>query len=66
MSDICVCKFPDGLTIKPDGVHDLDPCLYDEIERYGNVTVSIRKCRFCGKIDICWYRQEDTIELDVE
>lgn len=60
------CKFPDGITIKPDGIHELDPCIYEEIERYANVTVSIRRCKNCGNIDISWYRQEDTEELDVE
>jgi hypothetical protein len=54
------------MTIKPDGVNDLDPCIYQEIEKYGNVTVSIRRCIKCGNIDIVWYKQEDTVELDVE
>lgn len=60
------CTFPEGLTIKPDGIHELDPCIYEEIERYGNVTISIKRCKNCGNIDISWYRQEDTIELEVE
>jgi hypothetical protein len=24
------CRFPDGLAVKPDGVHELDPCVYAE------------------------------------
>lgn len=60
------CTFPDGLVIKPDGIHELDPCIYEEIERYGNVMVSIKRCKNCGNIDISWYRQEDTVELDIE
>ena len=60
------CKFPEGIVIKPDGVHELDPCEYQEVERYANVTVSIRRCKKCGNIDISWFRQEDTEELEVE
>ena len=60
------CKFPDGIVIKPDGVHELDPCEYQEVERYANVTISIRRCKKCGNIDIAWFRQEDTEELEVE
>ena len=60
------CKFPDGIVIKPDGIHELDPCEYQEVERYANVTISIRRCKKCGSIDIAWFRQEDTEELEVE
>lgn len=60
------CSFPDGVIIKPDGIHELDPCIYEEVERYANVTVSIRRCKNCGHIDIAWYRQEDTEEIEVE
>lgn len=60
------CEYPEGIVFKPDGIHELDPCMYQEIERYANVTVSIRKCEKCGHIDIVWFRQEDTEELDIE
>lgn len=60
------CKFPEGIVIKPDGIHELDPCEYQEVERYANVTVSIRRCKKCGNIDIAWFRQEDTEKLEVE
>ena len=60
------CKFPKGIVIKPDGIHELDPCEYQEVERYANVTISIRRCKKCGNIDIAWFRQEDTEELEVE
>jgi hypothetical protein len=60
------CKFPEGIVIKPDGIHELDPCEYQEVERYANVTISIRRCKKCGNIDIAWFRQEDTEELEVE
>lgn len=54
------CKFPHGVTIKPDGKFELDPCLYETVERYKNVTVEIRRCARCGHIDIAWRRQENT------
>lgn len=58
------CSFGDGVKILPDGKHELDPCIYEEIERYCNVTVIISKCKKCGKVDISWVRQEDTEEVD--
>lgn len=63
---MCRCKFKNGIVIKPDGIHELDPCQYQEVERYSNVTISIRRCEKCGNIDIAWFRQEDTEELEVE
>ena len=60
------CKFPDGITIKPDGIHELDPCVYQEVERYANVTISIKRCQKCGNLDISWFRQEDTEEMEIE
>lgn len=57
------CSFPDGVTIKPDGVHELDPCIYEEIEKYVNVTVNVLRCKKCGHIDIAWERQEDTYKI---
>lgn len=54
------CSFPKGMTVKPDGIHELDPCCYQTIETYTNVTVEIRKCIKCGNVDIVWIRQEDT------
>lgn len=60
------CSFPNGVVIKPDGINELDPCEYEEIEKYKNVTISISRCRKCGNINISWFRQEDTEELEVE
>lgn len=37
------CEFPEGITIKSDGEHELDPCVYEEIERYENVPVIISR-----------------------
>lgn len=60
------CEFPNGMVVKPDGINELDPCVYEEIERYANVTISISRCKVCGNINISWYRQDDTEELEVE
>lgn len=54
------CRFANGITIKPDGKNELDPCVYKEIEKYANVTVIISRCRKCGHIEMSWKRQEDT------
>ncbi len=60
------CKFPDGVTIKPDGVNELDPCRYDEIAEYRNVTVQVWKCHKCGHIEFMWKRQDDTYKVTSE
>ena len=59
------CRFPDGMSIKPDGIHELDPCIYETTEVYRNVTVEIRRCKNCGHIEIVWHRQDDTEEGDM-
>lgn len=58
------CNFPGGITIKPDGVNELDPCEYELIEKYRNVTVEILRCKKCGHVEILWFRQENTEEGD--
>ncbi len=57
---MCKCNFPDGLHIKLDSVHELDPCVYEVAEVHHNVTVEVLKCRVCGHTEISWYRQDDT------
>ena len=59
------CKPPNGERIFV-GAYEYDPCLYEEIERYQNVTVAISRCTKCGKITVDWYRQDDTVEVDPE
>lgn len=60
------CKLPDGLVIKPDGLNELDPCLYRLAEVHKNVTVKVYECTRCGAIDICWERQENTEDVYYE
>ena len=56
------CQHPDGAQVFI-GEHELDPCLYEEVEKWENVTVTILKCKRCGHIEIEWQKQEDTIRL---
>lgn len=59
------CKFPEGMIVKPDGEHELDPCIYEDIEKYTNVTITISRCIKCGHIEISWERQENTEQIDI-
>lgn len=59
------CCWPEGMVIKPDGINELDPCVYEDIEMYTNVTVIVSRCKNCGHIDIRWMRQEDTEEVEI-
>ena len=61
---MCKCSF-DGVTIRPDGIHELDLCVYEDIEKYVNVTVVISRCKKCGNIEMSWIRQDNTEELEV-
>ena len=58
------CSFGD-ITIKPDGINELDPCIYEDIEMYANVTVVVSRCKKCGHIEISWIRQENTEEIEI-
>ena len=60
------CEFPDGITIKPDGENELDPCVYEDVEMYANVTIVISRCKKCGHVEISWLRQEDTEQLNID
>lgn len=53
------CSMPDGISIRPDGIHEIDPCIYEEIERHSGCIVHVMRCRRCGHIEISWERGED-------
>jgi hypothetical protein len=57
------CCFGDGVIVKPNGIDELDPCIYEDIEMYTNVTVVISKCKKCGHIEVGWIRQENTEDV---
>lgn len=54
------CSFGDGITVKPDGKHELDPCVYKDILIARNVTVTVSKCKKCGHIEISWTTQDNS------
>ena len=59
------CKWEDGLIIKPDGEHELDPCIYRDIAIYHNVTIIISKCVKCGHTIFTWVKQDNTEQEDL-
>ena len=60
------CTFPGGITYRPDGKNEIDPCQYELIEKHRNVTVEVLKCKKCGHVEIAWTRQEDTDDIEDE
>lgn len=58
------CKWGEGVSVKPDGTHDLDPCEYEVVETYRNVTIEVLRCKKCGHIELAWRRQENTEVLE--
>ena len=58
------CQFPNGMKIKPDGVNELDPCVYEDIEIHTNCTVIISRCTKCGNLEISWIKNEDCESYD--
>lgn len=56
------CEWPDGVKLVVGG-HEVDPCLYEEIEKWENVTVVVNRCKRCGHIELEWYPQENTRRL---
>lgn len=60
-----MCTHENGQITSMLGI-PVSPCVYDEIERYENVTVIISKCKKCGEIDIAWKKQENTKKVSVD
>ena len=50
------CNFGEGVSIKPDGVNELDACRYEVLEVHENVTVEVLRCKKCGHTEVSWYR----------
>ena len=62
----CKCNFSDGSVDVKIGDVSLDPCKYQLVEAYKNVTVEILKCSVCGHISIGWKKQDNTEEITME
>lgn len=56
------CEYPDGVKVEI-GDREVDPCLYEEVEKWESVTVTVLRCKKCGHIEIEWEPQEDTRRL---
>ena len=54
------CTFPGGATIRPDGLNELDPCIYKTVEIWHNATVIVSRCVKCGHVEITWIKQDNT------
>ena len=54
------CTWGEGISVRPDGVNELDPCLYKDVQIFRNVTVVVSRCVRCGNISIGWYFQDNT------
>ena len=59
--DSCKCQPPEGVVIKPDGVNELDPCVYEVVETHKNATVNVLKCKKCGHVEIEWSKDEEML-----
>ena len=59
------CSFGDGVEVKIGGV-PVDPCCYEVVAIYKNVTVEVLRCKDCGHEDFAWYKQENTEEGDLD
>lgn len=58
------CSHGEGVTVRPDGVHELSPHAYKLTQKLRNVTVEVLTCETCGDVSVAWYRQDDTEEVD--
>lgn len=57
------CKWPDGIKLEIKG-HEVDPCQYEEIEKWTNCIVTISRCKRCGNIDISWQKTEESERIE--
>lgn len=53
------CTFGEGITIKPDGMNELDPCCYETVEEYKGCTVRVLRCKKCGHTEIEWEKENE-------
>lgn len=44
----------------------VDPCFYETVETYRNVTVKVLRCTKCGHVEVNWYLQDNTEEGDAD
>ena len=56
----CKCENPVLMQLGGEK-YEVDPCIYEEIERHEGVTVIINRCKNCGHIDISWERSGEDV-----
>ncbi len=54
------CSWGEGISFRPDGEHELDPCIYEDVQIFKNVTVIISRCIRCGNISMGWQFQKNS------
>lgn len=61
---MCKCVAPpEGVASSIFGI-EVDPCVYEEMERHANVTVIVERCQRCGEVVVRWKRQDNTVDLE--
>ena len=51
------CRWPEGVTVKPDGVHEADAHEWVEEEIVENAKVHVLRCKTCGAVSYGWTRE---------
>ena len=56
-------KCSSNVVIKPDGETELDPCVYELVDRRENCIVEVFQCQNCGHIEVTWIDKDKHPEL---
>jgi hypothetical protein len=60
------CSWGKDIIFKPDGEHELDPCIYQDVQIIKNATVIVSQCVKCGHVTVGWKLQENSeVVLDL-
>lgn len=60
------CSFLSGMKMSLDGVHEVDPCVYEDVEIHTNATVIVSRCKNCGGYSVSWHRTNETEDIMLE
>lgn len=55
------CSFPPGITIRPDGVHELSPHRYEEAGFPFEADIEVYQCSRCGSLSVLFRGLDDEI-----
>lgn len=59
------CHYPPNVSVFI-GEHEVDPCVYEDIQIITNATVIISKCSRCGELSISWRKTKNTEIINLE